>query len=120
MAILDRCEKINLTLNQEKCQLSVPRVSYIGHILSADGVQPHPEKVKAIREMPPPTDKKGIERLLGTINHLAKFTPNMSTVTHPIRKLLKSDVMFCWRKSQEAFDKSTVSFLQTWYSRTMM
>ena len=33
MAVLDRCEKINLTLNQEKCQLSVPRVSYIGHIL---------------------------------------------------------------------------------------
>ena len=106
MAVLDRCEKVNLTLNREKCQFSVPKVSYIGHILSADGVQPDPEKVKAIREMPPPTDKKGIERLLGTINYLAKFIPNMSTVTHPIRELLKNDVMFCWKKShKEAFDK---------------
>ena len=65
-----------------------------------------PKKVKAIREMPPPTDKKGIERLLGTINYLAKFITNMSTVTHRIRELLKSDVTFCWKKSQEeAFDK---------------
>ena len=38
IAVLDRCEKINLTLNREKCQFSVPKVSYIGHILSADGV----------------------------------------------------------------------------------
>ena len=106
MAVLNRCEKINLTLNRDKCQFSVPKVSYIGHILSADGVQPDPEKVRAIQEMPPPTDKKGVERLLGTINYLAKFIPNMSTVTHPIRELLKSDVAFCWRKFQEkAFDK---------------
>ena len=57
-------------------------------------------------EMPPPTDKKGVERLLGTINYLAKFIPNMSTVTQPIRGLSKSDVTFCWSKSQEkAFDK---------------
>ena len=105
-AVLDRCEQINLTLNQDKCQFGVLKVSYIGHILSADGVQPDPEKVRAIREMPPPTDKKGVERLLGTINYLAKFIPNMSTVTQPIRELLKSDVTFSWSKSQEkAFDK---------------
>ena len=59
MAVFDRCEKINLTLNRGKCQFSVPKVSYIGHILSADGVQPNPEKVRAIRE-------KGVERLLTT------------------------------------------------------
>lgn len=100
-AVLDRCEQINLTLNQDKCQFSVPKVSYIGHILSADGVQPDPEEVRAIREMPPPTDKKGVERLLGTINYLAKFIPNMSTVIQPIRESLKSDVTFCWSKSQE-------------------
>ena len=81
MAVLGRCEKINLTLNQEKCQLSVPRVSYIGHILSADGVQLDPKNVKAIQEMPPPTDKEGI---VGTTNYLAKFIPNMSTVIQPI------------------------------------
>ena len=106
IAVLKRCEEINLTLNREKYQFNVPQVAYIGHILNVKEVQPDPEKIRAIQDMSPPTDKKGVERLLGTINYLAKFIPNMSTVTHPIRVLLKSDVTFCWDKFQEqAFDK---------------
>jgi len=102
---LKRCEEINLTLNREKCQFSVHEVAYIGHILNSSGVQPDPEKVKAIQDMPPPSDKKGVERLLGTINYVAKFIPNMSTVTQPIRELLKSDV-FTWEEPQKkAFDE---------------
>ena len=100
-AILKRCEEINFTLNKEKCQFRVPKVTYIGHILNSKGVQPDPEKVRAIQDMPPPSDKKGVERLLGTINYLAKFIPNMSTVTHPIYELLKSDVKFSWKEPQE-------------------
>jgi len=73
--------------------------TYIGHILNSNGVQPNPEKVRAIQDMPPSTDKKGMERLLGTINYLAKFIPNMSTMTFPIRELLKSDVTFTWSES---------------------
>ena len=39
--------------------------------------------------MPPPNDKKCVERLLGTTNYLAKFVPNMSAITQP-SELLKS------------------------------
>ena len=67
-AVLKRCEQINLTLNKEKCQFRVQEVTYIGHTLNAKGVQPDSEKVRAIQDMPPPVDKKGVERLLGTIN----------------------------------------------------
>ena len=102
-AVLNRCKQINLTFNKEKCQF---RVTYIGHILNDKGIQPDPEKVRAIQDMPPPVDKKGVERLLGTINYLAKFIPNMSTVTHPMRTLLKSDVTFAWEEPQrKSFSK---------------
>lgn len=100
-AVLKRCEDIHLTLNKEKCQFGLSEVTYIGHRLTPQGVHPDPEKVKAIREMPPPTDKKGVERLLGTINYLAKFIPNMSTVTQPIRELLKKDNVFDWQSPQK-------------------
>ena len=75
-------------------------MTYIGHTLNAKGVQPDSEKVRAIQDMPPPVDKKGVERLLGTINYLAKFIPNMSTITHPIWELLKSDNKFSWGEPQ--------------------
>ena len=64
------------------------------------------QKIKAIQHMPPPTDKKGIERSIGTVNYLAKFIPNMSTITIPIRDVLKKDVPFHWDSAQNnAFAK---------------
>ncbi|GFO04659.1 polyprotein [Plakobranchus ocellatus] len=76
--VLNRCRKINLTLNEKKCHFNEEEITYLGHKLTQDGVQPDKEKVKAITAMPPPEDKKGVERLLGTVNYMAKFIPNLS------------------------------------------
>ena len=77
------------TLNKEKCKFAISEVTFIGHKLTPEGIHPDPEKVKVSREMPAPTDKKAVERLLGTINYLAKFIPDMSTKTTRIQELLK-------------------------------
>ena len=90
---LKRCGDIDLTLNQDKYVIGTRSVTYIGHIFTADGVKPDESKVKAILEMPAP---------LRTVNYLAKFVPDMSQITEPIRALLKQDVEFEWNSSQEA------------------
>jgi hypothetical protein len=46
--------------------------------------------------MEAPTDKKGVERLLGTVNYFGKFIPNLATITKPIRSLLKKEIKFQW------------------------
>jgi len=51
--------------------------------------------------MPAPTDKKGVERLLGTVNYLGKFTPNRATITEPFRVLLRKDIEFQWSHEQD-------------------
>ena len=105
-AVLQRCLKIGLTLNKEKCKFGVSKVTYLGHTINAEGISPDKEKIRAISEMPPPEDKKGVERLLGVISYVGKFIPNMSTVTHPIRELLRKDVQFNWSWEQsDAFQK---------------
>ena len=71
-----------------------------------EGIKPDNEKVRAINDMPAPTDKKGVERLLGTVNYLGKFIPNLATVTEPIRMLLRKDVEFQWSHEQDkAFEE---------------
>ena len=82
-------------------KFAVAKVTYIGHKLTPQVVHVDPEKVKAIMEMPAPSDKKGVERLLGTINYLIKFFPDMSTKTLPIWDLLKRDVTFEWGPPQD-------------------
>jgi len=100
-SVLERCEKINLTLNKEKCVFKCKEVTYIGHKLTKDGIKPDDNKVRAINEMPAPSDKKGVERLLGTVNYLGKFIPNLATVTEPIRILLRKDTEFEWSYEQD-------------------
>ena len=69
-AVLNRSREVGLKFNPNKVKLRVPEASYVGHILSSVGLKPDPEKVRAINEMPPPTDKEGVLRILGTINYL--------------------------------------------------
>ena len=60
VALPQRCRDKGVKFNRGKLQLRLKEVTYIGHVLSAYGLQPDPEKVKAIREMPTPTDKQSI------------------------------------------------------------
>ena len=70
---LNRCKQKNIKLNSDKFKLRQKEATYIGHLLTADGLKIDPEKVRAIGHMPKPTDVKGVQRLLGMVNYLAKF-----------------------------------------------
>ena len=43
-------------------------MKFLGHLMGGDGIQPDPDKVKAIREMAPPNNKKEARRFMGTVN----------------------------------------------------
>lgn len=56
--------------------------------------------------MEPPRDKGELKTFLGMVNYLAKFAPNLSEVTNPLRQLLPRDIEFVWEQpQQEAFQK---------------
>ena len=105
-AVLQRCKDVNLTLSRDKCQFGMSQVTYLGHVINAQGISPDSERVRAITDMPPPQDKKGVERLLGMLKYVAKFIPDMSSIIQPIRELVKKEVHFIWEWEQEvAFKK---------------
>ncbi|PFX34507.1 Uncharacterized protein K02A2.6 [Stylophora pistillata] len=93
-----RCRQKGIKLNPEKIQFRQKRVSYMGHIISSEGLQGDPNKLKAINEMPPPTDKEGVQRVLGMINYVPKFAPNLADLAKPLRELVKKDNKYIWDK----------------------
>ena len=94
-AALTRASDKNLKLNPDKLTVGAREVKFFGHLLTADGLKPDPDKVKAIEEMPEPKDKKELQTMLGMITYLAKFASNqLSDMTKPLRDLLKEDVEF--------------------------
>lgn len=49
--VMQRIRERNIKLNPEKCTFKAKEVSYMGHLLTADGLKPDPEKVAAIKNM---------------------------------------------------------------------
>ena len=101
IALLERCVEKQVKLNKDKIKLRLPEIPYMGNVISASGLKPDPAKVEAITKMPPPSDEKGVERLMGMVNYLARFMPNLSSVIEPIRKLKSIKVPFTWGPEQE-------------------
>ena len=101
LKFLDRCRENNLKLNREKCKIQRTQLTYVGHLLTAGGLQPDPEKLRAIQQMTEPTDKQAVMRFMGMVQYLAKFIPNLSEISAPLRSLLESKTQWHWEDSQK-------------------
>ncbi|PFX23629.1 Retrovirus-related Pol polyprotein from transposon 17.6 [Stylophora pistillata] len=95
-ALLERCRATGIKLNKEKLKLCRKEVKFMGHVICQDGLKPDPDKVQGMKEMPTPTSKQDVKRLLSMVNYLQKFAPNLSEVTVPMRDLLKEGNQFRW------------------------
>ena len=104
--LFKRAQEKNVKFNIAKLQLEKSEESYMGNIIGSNGMKPGPSKVEAIVKIREPESKKDIQRLIGMLNYLSQYIPDMSTVTAPMRNLLKADVPFVWNIEHEhAFNK---------------
>ena len=95
-AFLERARERNLRLNADKLKLKMTQVPYIGHLLIREGLRVDPKKCVAIEKMPAQKDSKAVQRLLWSMNYLAKFVPHLSNIMQPLRRLLDKDTEWCW------------------------
>lgn len=98
--VLERAKEYNLKLNKNKCFTRTKEIKYIGHTLSASGLRPDEEKVRAVIELPPPQNKQELLRFMGMIQYLSKFIPNLSDISAPL-KLLEGDTEWHWEETQK-------------------
>ena len=104
-AVFRGLEDNSVTPNFEKCEFAKSSITYLEHVVSADGIRADPSKVRAIKQMQQPKDIGDIRRFLGMVNQLGKFIPNLSSVTQPLRDLLQKWNQLTWGPSQQrAFD----------------
>ena len=74
----------------------------MGHITSAEGLKPDPEKVRAMKDTPPPETKEDARRFPGSIQYLAKFVLMLAEVETTLLELTRKDPLFHWDKPQSA------------------
>ena len=109
---IERLEKVfealneaGLTLRSSKCHFAQREVNYLGHIVSATGVQPDPGKTEAVSSYPVPKNTKELRQFLGLANYYRRFIANYAKIAGPLHKLLTKEKNFQWDlKCQHAFE----------------
>ena len=105
--VLERLSKAGLRAKKNKCKFMVPSVDYLGYVIDAQGLRPHPDKVLAIQQAPMPLNVTQLKSYLGLLSYYGKFLPNLSTLLALLYKLLGKDVPWEWSSEQEqAFQMS--------------
>ena len=91
-------------------------VTYLGHVIDAEGLHKSPTLTEAIVKAPPPRNTQELRSFLGMLNYYGKFIPNLATLLHPLNGLLRSGVKWQWsaqccqtfEKAKEALQASSV------------
>ena len=105
-AVFSRCREHQITLSKKKIKVG-SSVPFAGFIVSENGVEADPEKLKAVADFPAPKDVPAVRSFLGLANQLADFLPDLAQVTGHMRELLRKGVAFTWGPEQQtSFDEA--------------
>lgn len=89
-AVFKRLSAHGIVVNVAKCQFGVAELNFLGHTISSAGIQPQPEKVKAVQEFPAPNTKRQLREFLGLVNFYRRFLPQCAETLHPLHRLLSN------------------------------
>ena len=67
-----------------KCEFYKDEIQYLGHIISEQGLVVDPEKIKAIKEWPVPTDVSAVRSFMGIAGYYRRFVERISAIAYPI------------------------------------
>ena len=116
-----RLKQYQLKIKPKKSFFFQTEVSFLGHVLSAKGISPNPEKVDKVRDWPIPKTSKEVHSFIGLASYYRRFIPNFTKWSKPLNALIvppahqakvrrgemkKSELTeFVWSKEcQEGFD----------------
>ena len=98
-------EAVGLTLNLKKCKLLQHSLTYLGHVISREGIKTETTKVEAVQKFPVPGNVKEVQRFLGLSGWYHRFIPRFSERAAPLHALKKKGAAWEWtQECQKAFD----------------
>ena len=91
----------NLSLNSKKMQFKSTDCQFFRHRLTPDGIKVDPKKIEAIIQIDPPQNVASLQSFNIMVNYLKKFSPVLSELSEPLRRLCKSGVKWAWESEQQ-------------------
>ncbi|GBG85970.1 hypothetical protein CBR_g40783 [Chara braunii] len=103
---LDALRDAGFKVALEKCQFFLTTISFLGHVVTDQGLRPEPQKVAVVRDAPVPTTIMQVRAFLGLASYYRRFIKGFTAIAGPLTNLLKKDQPLIWTpECDQAFSK---------------
>ena len=111
--VLNTLRLEHLFANLKKCELCTTTVTFLGFVVSSQGLQVDEAKIKAINEWPTPTTIGQVRSFHGLASFYRRFVKDFSTIAAPLTEITKKRSEFKWGRAQErAFETLKLKLTQ--------
>ena len=91
--VLEHLQDFNLKIKPKKSFFFQPKVLFLGHTLSKEGISPNPEKVQKVKDWPVLSNAKEVHSFLGLASYYRQFIPQFAKWANPLHDLIRPIVM---------------------------
>ena len=103
--IFQRFREAKLKINPSKCAFFQTKVRFLGHVISKNGLEADPEKVKAVQNFPEAQNQTDVKSFLGLCSHYRRYIKNFAIIARPMHKAGETRSSFTWtEETQEALE----------------
>ena len=87
-SVFNKLREANLKLKPSKCNFFRREITYLGHLVSSQGISCDPKKIESVRNWPVPTTINEIRSFLGFVGYYRRFIKSFSKIARPLNDLL--------------------------------
>ena len=99
--VFARLAHAGLKVKLTKCNFLRKRITFLGHVVDANGLHTSDDKIAAVKNFPRPSSVTQLKSFLGLSGYYRPFVPHYATLSSALLRLLKKDVAFIWGEEQE-------------------